>query len=703
VSDAAARLRALYLDAGLLVGDSPTYVADCCARAASCWSDEPASRRPPASPSHRGEAYAPWIGPQYEATRLVVVGENFYEHGGWDEASNLVRWVMPQLAAGVRRMNFGAKGYKGSLFQHRSAEYARIWLGAVGHVVTIGEVYNHIAFTNHVKCCPRSDNRGRSRPNEQMWANCGRHILAHELEILGARRVVVVGTSWNAWAFRSNVWPGLRSARRTGRVELLRDDLGREVLVVPHPASRGGGGMVDRLGGGGGLRIAAACCHGVRRAVGYFGTRRWWNWNTRRRDPPRTGSCLTSSSRIRCGPLPEWNMRPHPKHRVSCALALSLLACGGGTRDEPTGTIPGVVIEDFDPVPSCPDDLYVLGTADAFAQDYSEFTWEYDRENNISYSPMFYAEVAEDTVSLALTLDAGSTPAAFLTLEIGGEVWLEGDWGSPPLQHWPDLTPSLVFPMNDYTYPAPGCFAAMAVVPDEDVSGDTATLYMTTRRYVEHTGILDLNFIVVDGTEVYEDELADAVAVMTDLYWNGNGPEIGDVYLYSTDHPSGSVLDIESDDLAILRSTITDGAAQAMNVFFISDFTEPGTLGIAAGIPGALGIEGTPGSGVVVAVDGHLDGSGSVVDTQLLGETIAHEVGHQMGLFHTTESDGAHDPIDDTPACPMSQDSDNDGTLNASECTGYDGYNFMFWSGGVTQDQMSTTQSDVLYFSPIVQ
>lgn len=162
-------------------------------------------------------------------------------------------------------------------------------------------------------------------------------------------------------------------------------------------------------------------------------------------------------------------------------------------------------------------------------------------------------------------------------------------------------------------------------------------------------------------------------------------------------------MDIESDDLAILRSTSTDGAAQAMNVFFISDFTEPGSLRIAAGIPGVLGIEGTAGSGVVVAVDGHLDGSGSVVDTQVLGETIAHEVGHQMGLFHTTKADGSHDPIDDTPACPMSQDSDNDGTLNASECANYGGYNFMFWSGGVTQDQMSTTQSDVLYFSPIVQ
>lgn len=240
MSDFDDHLRSHYVATGLQDERGPTYAASACGRAGTCWAEEPEARRPPTSPAERGQAYAPWVGPAYENTRLVVVGENFYEHGGWEEARKLIRWAIPQLANNVRRMNFGVKGYKGSLFQHRAAEYARVWLERQGVAVPIGEVYNHIAFTNHVKCCPRSDARGRSRPNHAMWETCGRHVLAQELEVLGATRVLIVGTSWNAGAFKAHVWPGLRSIRQVGRAELLRDSDGREALVVPHPAAHGG-------------------------------------------------------------------------------------------------------------------------------------------------------------------------------------------------------------------------------------------------------------------------------------------------------------------------------------------------------------------------------------------------------------------------------------------------------------------------------
>lgn len=233
-------LRQHYIAAGLYDGKQATVIADACKCAAFCWAGESDARRP-ACGSERSHAYLPWIGPHYTATRLVVVGENLYEHGGWEAMRSLVSQAKAYLVEGRRRMNFGVKTYKGTLFYSRAAEYAHLWLATAGRPTSLAEVFDHVAVTNHVKCSPESDPRGRSRPNEVMWSRCGRHVLVEELRILGARRVLLVGTSWNAWAFREQVWPDLASAGpRVGQVELLRDRVGREVLVVPHPASFGG-------------------------------------------------------------------------------------------------------------------------------------------------------------------------------------------------------------------------------------------------------------------------------------------------------------------------------------------------------------------------------------------------------------------------------------------------------------------------------
>lgn len=236
-----ARLRAHYRSTGLLNDVGPTCAAVSCTRAASCWSGVRADRRPPPSPYPRGQAYRPWIGERYDATRLVLVGESYNDHGGWDSAVKIVEWAVPKLAAGVKRMNFNAPGYRGSLFQHRAALYARIWLSALGYGdLPIGDVYRHVAFTNQVKCVPCVSTTERSRPTNAMWATCGRHVLAGELDALGARRLLVLGTSANAGGIRQNVWTDLVPVRRVGPVELLQAPDGREALVVPHPAARGG-------------------------------------------------------------------------------------------------------------------------------------------------------------------------------------------------------------------------------------------------------------------------------------------------------------------------------------------------------------------------------------------------------------------------------------------------------------------------------
>lgn len=176
----------------------------------------------------------------------------------------------------------------------------------------------------------------------------------------------------------------------------------------------------------------------------------------------------------------------------------------------------------------------------------------------------------------------------------------------------------------------------------------------------------------------------------------GSGPE-GTLYREVAALTCENIADIDCED-----------AERGINIVFTNTLHMEGLgddltlLGIAGGIP-ATPFDGTVGSSLFISVDAHRDKQGNLV-MPFLAETIAHELGHTLGLFHTTEQQGDDfDPIADTPECDRRIVGTGEaGRVNYEECKNLDGNNLMFWEGGVkgylTKEQMMVLRSHPLVF-----
>jgi hypothetical protein len=149
---------------------------------------------------------------------------------------------------------------------------------------------------------------------------------------------------------------------------------------------------------------------------------------------------------------------------------------------------------------------------------------------------------------------------------------------------------------------------------------------------------------------------------------------------------------------------LSAGAANAaLDVFFVATIDDASggadVGGMSGGTPSAFGMHGTTGSGIVIAAQKLIDAG----DAAQLGHNLAHELGHALGLFHTTELDGlVYEPLDDTPACPIARDQDGSGTLSATECAADGGDNLMFPTSDAGS-QLTAEQARVLHAALILQ
>lgn len=357
-------------------------------------------------------------------------------------------------------------------------------------------------------------------------------------------------------------------------------------------------------------------------------------------------------------------------------------------------------------LPSACPDAPVLGTAGEITVESSTFGWRW--ENGWSVGDTFTMQVPDDLTGLTLAVVDGSAWTGVSFVASNGSTLIDTDVNDPGLEglvapyfHIPIPAGAVTFPMSGDSAVAPGC---LSVVPAglEDLTAGEGTLHFISRRRPAG-GTIDINAVVVGATSITMAEVDATFAIVDEVFSAAGSPALSVVEVQALSWPS-VYFNCEGADINELRSQRFGADEGRLNVFFVQDFNELGTLGFAAGIPGPNGVHGTASSGLVISVDTHLDGAGAVIDTVLMGETIAHEIGHQLGLFHTTEYDaGYFDVLPDTPQCDTSNDTNGDGELAAEECLAFDAENLMFWTSGdgIRQRMLSPTQVQVLSLAPV--
>lgn len=162
-----------------------------------------------------------------------------------------------------------------------------------------------------------------------------------------------------------------------------------------------------------------------------------------------------------------------------------------------------------------------------------------------------------------------------------------------------------------------------------------------------------------------------------------------------------AVVDVTDDDaseLNALLATANPTNPRTVTFFFVQEISSGsgGTiLGLAGGPPGTAGLNGTSKSGVVITT---ADLQAAPTD---VGKIMAHEGGHYLGLFHTTERPGDRfDPLPDTPECTPESDFNANGEMNSDECADLGASNVMWWTLTTAPASFSVDQTWVLARNP---
>jgi hypothetical protein len=242
-----------------------------------------------------------------------------------------------------------------------------------------------------------------------------------------------------------------------------------------------------------------------------------------------------------------------------------------------------------------------------------------------------------------------------------------------------------------------------------DGDASCAAVHRTGGESAQAEVFVNLVFVGPEGLDAataIDDENFQQVLATFESEWGSGSITPQYNYLdFDGDKAKFAVVDVTDDEdveFNELLRTAKPGNARTLTFFFVEEIANGSAggatiLGLSAGPPGAAAQNGTSASGLVISA---IDYDAAPDD---VGKIMAHEGGHFLGLYHTTEKDGArHDLLGDTPECDPSNDANGNGTMNSDECAGKGAENVMWWTLTSGEATLSDDQSWVLRRNPVV-